>query len=91
MKIASLKTLFAPSKKAPTTPKPKPEAQPVGMTRDLYVKWILAQQEYVKQHPDYQRRLGMGDHAFWANPASYQRFADHAFWANPDSYRGHGR
>jgi hypothetical protein len=38
-----------------------------------------------------QPQLGMGDHAFWSNPASYWKMADASFWRNSDSYRGHGR
>lgn len=34
--------------------------------------------------------LGMGDHAFWANPNTYRQMNDSSFWRNPDTYRGHG-
>lgn len=52
---------------------------------DAYNKAVAANQG--KPQP----KLGMGDHAFWANPASYHKMADSSFWRDPDSYRGHGR
>lgn len=84
---SSLKTLFTPAKKAPAAPKPKK----VDPMTEALKKAIIAEHDYYQAHPEAARRHqpGMGDYAFWSNPASYRRFADQSFWANPSSYN-HG-
>ena len=79
----------APQKAAPAKParpvSKKTEAK-VQLLMDAYKKSAEAQQALGAKQPNKQQ-LGMGDHAFWANPASYHRMADFDFWANPNSYR----
>lgn len=66
----------------PLTPKQEREK----VLREALIKAA----QYRAEHPE-TVKLGMGDHSFWANPASYQKFSNPGFWRNPDSYRGHGR
>lgn len=92
MNISStLKSLFTPAQKAPAAPKPKQPSQD-ELRRAALEKLITMQRDYYQAHPEalkQQHKPGMGDYAFWANPASYHRMADKSFWANPNSYN-HG-
>lgn len=78
---------------APTAPKKAKPARPVSKKTEAKVQLLVdaykraeARQALEGKQPN-KPQLGMGDHAFWANPASYHRMADRDFWANPNSYR----
>jgi hypothetical protein len=81
---------------APTAPQkavPARPARPVSKKTEAKVQLLLdaykraEERQALSGTPPKKRQPSMGDHASWANPASYHRAADFDFWANPNSYR----
>jgi hypothetical protein len=77
----SAKPTVSPATKPTAKPAPaKPAApKPQGDT------YTPATQQVPQ--PQRRRKLGMGDHAFWADPNTYRQMARHDFWADPNTYR----
>jgi hypothetical protein len=78
----------APQKAAPAKP-----ARPVNKKTEAKIQLLVdaykkaEERQALEGKQPNKPKPGMGDHAFWSNPASYHRMADRDFWANPNSYR----